>query len=178
MKSNLECYATLDDGGFQFSQAIGVGKTPTDVSDWVAAISLFQQKKKIIWKQQINKSILGRTKKKINPITKLKKKKSIILFHFWAHKLVTWHCYSGSLRTVYRHNGWSAGAKTLCWWSWRSKFPSVCSVVHLFSLDRSECGREREEEGVGGITHSAGAADVRSTGSNRFINLRPKRLCH
>lgn len=27
-----------------------------------------------IWKQQINKSILGRTKKKINPITKLKKK--------------------------------------------------------------------------------------------------------
>lgn len=32
--------------------------------------------------------------------------------------------------------------------------------------------------GDGGITHTAGAADVRSAGSNRFINLHSKRLCH
>lgn len=51
-------------------------------------------------------------------------------------------------------------------------------MVHLLSLDRSECGSDEEGEGDGGITHSAGAADVRSAGSNRFINLRSKRLCH
>lgn len=39
-------------------------------------------------------------------------------------------------------------------------------------------GVMRRGEGDGGITHSAGAADVRSAGSNRFINLRSKRLCH